>query len=524
VCSAPKILAELPVSTPSQKEEAEGVEEAATMASPSLNFPVQITNTQKPAFNGGIRPVNRLGATPQATNPPLVKPDRVKEKAFDLTGPEKSTQLDQRSTKRQRTEGPSTPNHGSSRSPIDLEEVSGDSSRHARPPSLARSGQSQTNNGQRRTDSFGVVDEYHAVEGTMNPPRQRNRNSGPLGGHLSNGGGSNRFRKAVPTPTVVRLVDDDIEDDELASTQSKPIKNSNSKLEVQIPAPQQSSYKGNGFKFASRPIGKMWGNGTSKATSKTSEYWANQNGAQRLGSSASRSKTVSTTDRNFRRTTRQDDDRPSQSKSSIFNTHYEDEASLDELSTEQIPPAERKHFQVAQQLLRKEDNVENLSAASRGSNSRQQSIVLEDSSDDENRRKKSDMQCTNFGNSKKVKQPKPSGEERFDVLQVYCPSHRWLVSSENKTWSLHENCKAGLLSFFDDQGAAVPGLVLNPKSITKYMRADNYPKIVIHKSSDSTAHRSSKICVEFSERDAAITLLERIKKAIPNVGDLFKER
>jgi hypothetical protein len=42
MCSAPRVLAELPVSTPSQKEEAEGEEEEATMASPSLNpYPVQ---------------------------------------------------------------------------------------------------------------------------------------------------------------------------------------------------------------------------------------------------------------------------------------------------------------------------------------------------------------------------------------------------------------------------------------------------------------------------------------------------
>jgi hypothetical protein len=220
----------------------------------------------------------------------------------------------------------------------------------------------------------------------------------------------------------------------------------------------------------------------------------------------------------------QDDERPSQRISTTSNTHYEDEASVDELSTEQLPPGELKHYKKAQQLLRQKDRFEDLSADSRGGNSRQQSIILGDSSDDESRRKKSDIQRTNFGNSKKVKQPKPSGEERFNVLQVYSSSHRWLVSSEKKTWSLHENCKAGLLSFFDDQGAAVPGLVLNPNSITKYMRADKYPKIVIHKSSDSTAHRSSKICVEFSERDAAIALLERIKKVIPSVGDLFKER
>jgi len=356
----------------------------------------------------------------------------------------------------------------------------------------------------------------------MNPPRQRNRNSGPSGGHLLNGGGSKRFRTTVPTPTVVRLVDDDIEEDELASTHSKPIKNSNSKLEVQIPALQQSSYKGTGLKSASRPLGKMWGNGTSKAISKTSEYWADQNGAQRLGSSASRSKTGSTTDRNFRRTTRQDDERPSQSKSSIFNTHYEDEASLDELSTEQIPPAERKHFQVAQQLLRREDNVEDLSAASRGSNSRQQSIVLEDSSDDENRRKKSDMNRTEFSNTKKVKQSKPREEERFVVLQVYSPSYKWLLAGK-KTWSLHENCQAGLLTFFDDQGAAVPGLELNPNSIGKIERGKDNSKIVIHKSKDQTANRSSQICVEFLERDEGSILIERMKKFSPLITGVPKE-
>jgi hypothetical protein len=342
------------------------------------------------------------------------------------------------------------------------------------------------------------------------------------------GRGSAKFLPLKNGQTVVSLgeaVEDPISDgDDLAVVEPQPVKKPRTTVQVQIPAPQQSSYKGTSNKSASRDLRKLWVNGSSDAASKSSKYFVDQNGMERPGSSGSGSKTGSTTDRNFRRTTRQGDERPSQSKPSTSITHYEDEASLDELSTEQILPGELKHFRKAQQLLRKEDNFEDLSADSRGGNSRQQSIILGDSSDDEKRRKKSNIQRTNFSNSKKGRQPKPSGEERFNVLQVYSSSHRWLFSSEKKTWSLHENCKAGLLSFFDDQGAAVPGLVLNPKSITKIMRADNYPKIVIHKSTDSTAHRSSKICVEFSERDAAIALLERIKKVIPNVGDLFKER
>jgi hypothetical protein len=362
----------------------------------------------------------------------------------------------------------------------------------------------------------------------MRPPHGRIRNGASSDARVSNGRGSAKFLPLKNGQTVVSLgeaLEDPISDgDDLAVVQPLPVKKPRTTVQVQIPAPQQSSYKGTSNKSASRDLRKLWGNGSSDAASKTSKYFVDQNGTERPGSSGSGSKIGSTTDRNFRRTTRQDDIRPSQSKSSSSNNHYEDEASLDELSTEQILPGEVKHSRKAQQLFRKEDNFEDLSVDSREGNSRQQSIFLGDSSDDEKRKNKSDIQRTNFGNSKKVKQPKPSGEKRFNVLQVYSSSHRWLDSSENKTWSLHENCKAGLLSFFDDQGAAIPGLVLNPQSITKYMRADNYPKIVIHKSSDSTAHRSSKICVEFSERDTASTLLERIKKVIPNVGDLFKER
>jgi hypothetical protein len=407
--------------------------------------------------------------------------------------------------------------------------VSGDNSRHVRPPSSARSGQSQTQNGQRRTDSFGVVDEYHTLEDTMKPPRQRTRNSGSSGGHLSNGGGSNRFRKTLPTPTVVRLVDDDIVDsgDVLASSHSNPIKNSNSKVEVQIPAPPRPAYQGTSNRDASRPKRSLWLNGNSKEASEssdTSRYFPRQNGHQASNPSNSRSVNGSAAERNSGHETRQSDRTFGSRKGSDATTQNLEDKSFDELSVEHLDQTSRTHRQIADELLAAVRRPKKLSAALRGNNSRQTSINLDDSSDEEPRNKKADMHHTDFGSSKKVKQSKPRGEGRFDVLQVYSPSQKWLVSGQKVTWSLHENCKDSLFSFFDDQGIAVPGLELNPKAISKLIRANNYPKIIIHKSVDLTANRSPWICVEFSERDEAATLVERIKKFYPEVGVVPKPR
>jgi hypothetical protein len=148
---------------------------------------------------------------------------------------------------------------------------------------------------------------------------------------------------------------------------------------------------------------------------------------------------------------------------------------------------------------------------------------LEESSDEESHNKKADMHHTGFGNSKKVKQSKPRGEEWFGVVQVFCGSRKWLVASEGKTWSLHENCQANVLTFFDDQGTAVKDLTLHLGSLRKIERGKRYPKMVIHKSIDQTANKTSQICVEFSERDDGSAFIERLKKFSPSIGDIIKE-
>ncbi len=299
-----------------------------------------------------------------------------------------------------------------------------------------------------------------------------------------------------------------------------------SNLEVQISIPRQAGgtigYQGTSHKQPSRPKEKIWGNGDARQApeeDKFSRFFpTTQNPQQRKNSIGSNSDDGTGPSRTSAGLSGQQNGNPSTKKapSRTSSPLLDPDASVDELNADEF------YQQTAGGLLAKQKTAKAAESKSKGADERSQSITLHESSDDDLVNKKADMVSTDFVSASKAKSKKQPGEARFDVIQVFSKSHKWLLASSRKRWSLLENCKQGILTIFDENGDAVPDLVLAPQSITKIMRGDDNPKLHLSKSLDQTAKKSSQICLELSDLSECDFFTERMKKSFSTLGTFSK--
>jgi hypothetical protein len=429
---------------------------------------------------------------------------------------------DQYSRKRQRVEGAPTSQNGSSRSPIDIDEESTGSNRQIGPPA-SKSGSSQGMKGLQ----YQGVEEYNRVEDTVG---FRKRKSNFSSSQSSSGlGGGSKYVRTSSGDQVVRLDDvhDPIEDDAIVTgvrhikgNTSQPVRKSN--LEVQILTPRQAEsitgYQGTSHREPSRSKGKIWGNGTARQApeeDKMSKYFPTaQKNQQRRISSGSHSADDTAPSRTSARLSDQQNGIPSNKRAASRNPSppLNPDVSIDELNADEF------HRHTAGTLLAKQKTAKGADSKSKGADKRSQSITLDESSDDDLSNDKANMITTDFTPSSKAKPKKQPGEATFVVLQVFSKPHKWLLASSGKRWSLHENSKQGILTIFDENGIAVPDLVLVPMSISRIAQCKDNSKVVLSKASDQTAKRAAQIYLEFSDREEREFFVQRMKEADSTIG------
>jgi hypothetical protein len=486
---------------------------------------------EAPVHSGGIKPINRLVSTASkpTPNPPYKKP-KIPAAKFDLFE-NKPRPTHTYPNKRQKIEGtPPVSHNGSSASPINLDDEPAEK-RKETGTQTTKSAQSQT----KSSRSF-AVEEYQSVENMMRPPSQsqRNRKSKSSDSQTSSGRAGKQFLPQLPA-VKLDLEGDPISEDDSAVAEfyhvKKPAFQSarKSNVEVQIPASRQaaSATEGTSNSQLSLPKNKMWRNGDSDQPADITEfskYFPNietrtQNRRERNNSNKSYSGDDTVPARASARLSSQQAGKPSENRASNsdLNVPLDADVSMDELTYDRL------NHQMADTLLAKHKAAKATFEKSKGTASRSQSITVDDFSDDDLANNKADIIKTDFTSSGKAKSKKLLGETRFEVLQVFSAAHKWLVAGSQKKYSLHENCGEGLLTIFDENGSAVPDLVLAPRSISKIVQGEDNSKLVLHKCLDQTAKRSPQICLEFSHGDDCAKFVTRMKKFTPNLGIVPKD-
>lgn len=182
-----------------------------------------------------------------------------------------------------------------------------------------------------------------------------------------------------------------------------------------------------------------------------------------------------------------------------------------DVSEDELGMDDKSHRETAQKLLRKRQKTN-------GSSTLAQMDLHRDSdsytSNDESG--KADMIRTNLPKNGKPK--KQRGEDRFNVLQIFCEAYAWLPGGSIKPWSLLQNCEAGVLTVFDDEGSAVKDLILTPNQITKIVRSTDDGKLILFKAVDQTAKSARQIYLELQDSDQRDQFCENMKAVLPNVG------
>lgn len=145
--------------------------------------------------------------------------------------------------------------------------------------------------------------------------------------------------------------------------------------------------------------------------------------------------------------------------------------------------------------------------------------TIHDTSDEETGKlEDGNIKPTNFPPSKKAppKEKKP-GQERYQIFQVFSPTHPWFLGDANRELFVVYNRVDGDLSI---EGQGIPRLVMTVNSISSVEYSEESSKIIIHKSRDNSFGRSINISLTLSNANDSVKLakllaLSTTTKALP---------
>ena len=331
--------------------------------------------------------------------------------------------------------------------------------------------------------------EYQNVESLMQPPiKNRRKFAGTSNGQGPKTGSVNQFLKpAAREATIIRQseVVDDISDDDVEMVGSGIA--GRTTPQVVIP-----SHRGTRILKPARekPNGTTRNISTTSKNTGTASPFFSQEG--RHGSVEFISEVAPILSRS-KHMSRQQNGNLSKANGTapLSKRSRNSDLDLDELSHE-VPASPGGNTGSGTRLFGKRKQANGSSAAVKT-----ESHCNVDSDNSDHERKKADMVTTSL--SKRSKRGKELGGNRFDVVQVFSERTPWLFPEHSKSWHLFQNCEAGILTIFNDDGDAVEDLELVPASIKHIRRNEKNGKIFIIKAADQTARRADKICLELSD-------------------------
>jgi hypothetical protein len=284
------------------------------------------------------------------------------------------------------------------------------------------------------------------------------------------------------------------------------------KTSVQVVIHPTSRYQGTSFKEPprvksstgqSKPFTK-----TPSQTDLTSSYFNGNDGGRKANANSEVASVLNKPGR-----TRQQNRLSTQKNGafSISNGRRESYDSLDELSLDN----EAQHRKAAQQLLTQRKQADGSSAAA---NAQMRYSVDSDNSEDEHKRANI-LTTTLPGKRKPAKLP---GQDRFSVIQVFSERTAWLFPERSKPWYIIQNCKAGILTVFNDEDDAVKDLELVPTSIKQVHRNEKDGKVLLIKAADRTAKNADKICLELGDSDQSEDFCKNFKAFSSEISNGMK--
>jgi sentrin-specific protease 7 len=203
----------------------------------------------------------------------------------------------------------------------------------------------------------------------------------------------------------------------------------------------------------------------------------------------------------------------------------EDEHSPDELAG--LPPSssDPRNKQEAQVLI---DGLEKLKRSKSVSKSRHPHAIspsFDDDSEDEDTRRSKEIKRTNF-RSAKISKDSASIEERYEIKEVFCPTHAWLLAGEDQKhgWSIVQDGKTGILKVLNGRGREVEDLVLKSMSINKILLSEDCSKMQLIKSTDETVKRAPHIFLELETPQKAARFANKIKDYSPTISIIWRSR
>jgi hypothetical protein len=154
-----------------------------------------------------------------------------------------------------------------------------------------------------------------------------------------------------------------------------------------------------------------------------------------------------------------------------------------------------------------------------------QAHTISDTSDEEiDMLEKGNIKPVTFPASKKAaSKEKKLGQDRYQVLQVFSPSHTWFLGDSKKEWFLVYSGVDGLLSI---EGEDAPPLSMGVNSISIVEYTEECSKMTVHKSRDNSFRGATHIHITLTSPDHSIKLAKQLAssstiKAVPKARSVF---